>query len=133
MARREGGRERNVSGLQQHAREKAEATRERVEGAIGLLLKDGRPVTFTAVAATAPCSTAWLYAHEEIKQRIVDLRARQTPAPKIVIPPQERASDASKDAIIAALRVTVKELRAENDKLRKQLEVAYGLVHGHTG
>jgi len=121
---------RNVVGLQQHARAQAEAARARVEEAIDLLLKEGRPISFKAVAETAPCSTAWLYAHAEIKQRIIDLRARQVPTPQIVIPPRERASDASKDTLIAALRVKIKELRAENEELRKQLEVAYGLVHG---
>jgi hypothetical protein len=32
--------------------------------------------------------------------------------------------------MIAALRAKIKELRAENEELRKQLEVAYGLVYG---
>jgi len=132
MIQRERQSERNVDGLRQRAREKAVATRERVEAALNLLLKEGRAVTFTAVAEAAPCSTAWLYAHEGIKQRIVDLRARQAPAPKIVvIPPRERASDASKEVVIAVLRAKIKELRAENEELRKQREVAYGLVHGH--
>lgn len=37
-----------------------------------------------------------------------------------------RAPDASKDAIIAALRQRVKTLEEENRELGEQLEVAYG-------
>jgi Family of unknown function (DUF6262) len=117
---------RNVAGLRAAAQAKAAATHARVEAAIALLLKEGRAVSFRAVALTAPCSTAWLYAHADVKGRIAHLRAQQAPRPKAVVPPQERASDASKDAVIAALRKRVKDVHAENATLRAQLEVAYG-------
>jgi hypothetical protein len=120
--------DRNVAGLRRTAREKAAATRRRAEEALALLVKEGRPITFTAVAAAAQVSTAWLYSDEDLKARIAHLRAQQAPRPTVQVPPHERASDASKDAVIAALRATVKEVRAENEELRKQLEVAYGLV-----
>jgi len=44
------------------------------------------------------------------------------------VPPQERASDASKERIIAVLRERIKKQDAEIRDLRAQLEVAYGLV-----
>jgi len=53
------------------------------------------------------------------------LRARR-PAPAITRKGPAKASDASKDSIIAALRQRVKEMVAENIELRKQLEVVYG-------
>lgn len=115
-----------MAGLAAAARAKAEATRRRVEEAIRLLVKEGRPVNFKTVAATAPCSTAWLYGQDDIKQRILHLRAQQTPPTPIAIPPRERASDASKDAIIVTLRRANKQLREENAALKRQLEVAYG-------
>jgi len=115
-----------VAGLRATAREKADATRRRVEAALRLLVKEGRPVNFRTVAASAPCSTAWLYQHDDVKGRIMHLRAQQVPRAPVAIPPRERASDASKDAIIAALRQANKQLREENATLKRQLEVVYG-------
>lgn len=115
-----------MAGLRATARAKADTTRRRVEEALRLLVKEGRPVTFKSVAETAPCSTAWLYGQDDIKQRILHLRAQQQPRPPAVVPPRERASDASKDAIIIALRRANKELREENAALKRQLEVVYG-------
>jgi hypothetical protein len=49
------------------------------------------------------------------------LRAQERPPPKVPIPQRERASDASKEAMIAALRERVKRLEEENRALRRQL------------
>lgn len=125
---------RNVSGLQRHAQEKAAMTQQRAEAALTQLVTEHRQVTFRAVAAMGHVSTAWLYAHEDLKHRIMRLRAQQTaqdplatPTP-VWIPPRERATDASKERIIAALRTRVAEQQALICDLRQQLEVAYGLV-----
>ena len=120
---------RNIVGLQKTAQTKAEATRKRAEEAIQLLLKEKRSINFKAVAQTAQVSTAWLYGQEDIKQRILSLRSEQEPKPKIVIPPQERASDASKDALIALLRKRVKEQEEQIRDLKQQVEVAYGQLY----
>jgi hypothetical protein len=121
--------ERNLTGLRRAAQEKAEAARHRVEEAIQALEQGQRPITFTIVAETARVSTAWLYAHEDIKRRISDLRARSRPTPTIWIPPHERASDASKDVLIAALRQRIREQDEQIRELKKQLEVAYGRLY----
>lgn len=120
------GWERNVAGLRTSASAKAEATRQRAEEALRQLVKDGRPVTFRAVAVVAPCSTAWLYGQGDLRARIQHLRAQQGLRTQAVIPPRERASDASKDTVIAALRKANARLREEHATLRGQLEVAYG-------
>ncbi len=130
MARNRARWERDVSGLWRTAQEKAVGTQQRAEEAIDLLVAEGRPITFTAVAETAHVSTAWLYGNADIKARIAQLRAQQAPRPKVWVPPQERASDASKERIIAVLRERIKKQDAEIRELRAQLEVAYGLVHG---
>ncbi len=118
--------QRNIEGLRKTAQTKATAARRRAEEAIQLLLKEQRSINFKTVAETAHVSTAWLYKHEDIKQQILHLRAQQVPKPKIWIPPQERASDASKEALIALLRKRVKEKDDQIKELRRQLEVAYG-------
>jgi hypothetical protein len=67
--------ERNIDGLLASAKSKAEQTKQRAEDAIALLLKEQRPVNFKAVAETAHISPAWLYANEDLKLRIIHLRA----------------------------------------------------------
>lgn len=42
------------------------------------------------------------------------------------IPEKQRASDASKDALIKTLKNKLKKVRAENEGLKRQLEVVYG-------
>ncbi len=120
---------RNVSGLRIHAQKKAVATRQRAEAAIAQLVKEQRPINFKSVAETAGISTAWLYGDEGLKQRITHLRAQQTPQVQVKIPPREQASNASKDAMIAALQKRVREQSEEIKDLKKQLEVAYGALY----
>jgi hypothetical protein len=120
--------ERNIDGLRAHAQEKARETARRAEAAIAHLLKEQRPVNFKTVAETAGISTAWLYGNEALKQRIMHLRTQQ-PSVQVKIPPREQASSASKDAMIVALRQRVKKLEEENRDLKRQVEVANGLLY----
>ncbi|MGZ3646361.1 MAG: DUF6262 family protein [Ktedonobacteraceae bacterium] len=119
---------RNTEGLRANAHKKAEQTQQRAESAIELLLREGRPINFKTVAETAGISTAWLYEHDAIKQRIIHLRSQQLPKAQVKLPPREQASNASKDAVIAALQKRVREQAAEIEKLKQQVEVAYGLL-----
>lgn len=125
--------QRNTQGLRANAQQKAEHTRERAEAAIALLIKAHRPITFKAVAETAGISTAWLYAHETIKQRIIHLRAQHTPTFQVKVPVRERASSASQTAMMAALQKRVQEQAAEIETLKRQVEVAYGLLYQQGG
>lgn len=126
MSRQTTPWQRNIDGLRRSAQTKAEITKHRAEEAIALLLKERRPITFKAVAETAQISTAWLYANEDIKQRIIHLRSQQAPKAHIAIPVREQASNASKDTMIAALQRRIKEQAAEIRELKQQLEAAYG-------
>jgi Family of unknown function (DUF6262) len=126
MSRQTTPWQRNIDGLRGSAQTKAEITKHRAEEAIALLLKERRPITFKAVAETAQISTAWLYANEDIKERIIHLRSQQAPKAHIAIPVREQASNASKDTMIAALQRRIKEQAAEIRELKQQLEVAYG-------
>lgn len=119
----------NIEGLLGSAQKKAEMTRRRAEEAIAELAKAQRPINFKTVAETAQVSTAWLYANEDVKMRIIHLRAQQVPQAQVRIPPREQASNASKDAMIAALEKRVREQAEEIKDLKKQLEVAYGSLY----
>jgi len=121
--------ERNVDGLRAHAQQKAAETGRRAEAAIAQLLKEQRPINFKTVAKTAGISTAWLYGNEVLKQRIMHLRAEVLPAVQVKIPPREQASSASKDTMIAALRQRIGKLEKENSDLKRQVEVANGLLY----
>ena len=123
---------RNVEGLRTHTRTKAEATRQRAEEAIAHLIKEQRPINFKTVAETAAISTAWLYGNQDLKQRIMHLRTQQRPVAQVKLPVYEQASKASEEAAIAALRKRIKGLGAENRELKRQVEVAYGLLAVHT-
>ena len=120
---------RNIEGLLNSAKYKAEQTRKRAEEAIALLLREQRPINFKAVAETARISTAWLYADPDFKMRIIHLRTQQAPRTQVKIPPKEQASDASKDAMIAALKIRVHEQAEKIKELEKQLEAAYGSLY----
>lgn len=125
MAQQINRKPRNIDGLRQAAQRKAEETLCRAEEAITLLLKEHRPINFKTVAETARISTAWLYANEAIKTRILHLRSQQAPKPQVKIPVREQASSASKDAVIAALQKRVRVQAERIKELEKQLEVAY--------
>lgn len=117
---------RNTGGLRKTAQEKALATKHRVEEAIRILVKEKRTINFKTVAETAHVSTAWLYGNDDIKMQIFHLRSQQIPKVQVRIPKQEQASNASKDAMIAALQKRVKEQATKIRELEKQLEVATG-------
>lgn len=125
--------ERNIDGLRAYAQQKSVETARRAEAAITCLLKEQRPVNFKTVAETAGISTAWLYGNETLKQRIMHLRLQQVPAAQVKIPKSVQASSASKDAMIAALRQRIKKLEEENHELKKQVEVANGLLYQRSG
>jgi len=125
--------QRNIDGLRSNAQKKAEQTKRRAEEAIALLIKEQRPINFKIVAETAGISTAWLYEHKPIKERIIHLRAELSPKAQVKLPPREQASSASKDAMIAALRQRIQKLEKENSDLKRQVEVANGLLYQQEG
>jgi acyl-homoserine lactone acylase PvdQ len=126
-------RKRNTEGLRSNAKKKAENTRLRVENALALLLKEQRPINFKMVAETAQVSTAWLYANQDIKERIIHLRTQQAPQAQVKIPAREQASNASKEALIVALQKRVREQAEKIKELEQQLEVAYGYFYTRKG
>ncbi|BAY10412.1 DUF6262 family protein [Calothrix sp. NIES-2098] len=118
--------ERNVEGLRGNAQRKRQEAFDKVEQGIRQLLKEKQVINFNTVAKASGVSKAWLYKEPEIKARIEHLRENHSKAEKV--PPKQRTSDASKDAIIKTLKERIKKIEAENRGLREQLEAVYGRI-----
>jgi Family of unknown function (DUF6262) len=123
---------RNVDSMVQHRKKlRVDATR-RTEAALDALERSGAVITFQLVARRAGASRSWLYKQELLRDRIATLR-RDHPWP--AHRHAERASDASKEAIIRTLRQRLAseqaakaKLLAENRQLSKINEVLAGEV-----
>jgi hypothetical protein len=120
---------RNTAGLARAAQDKSKAVTARAEAAIKALQKRRAKITFTAVASEAKVSTAWLYRQPEMAERIKRLRDDQERALPKPVAASQAASDTSKDAMIKVLRERIRTQDVQIQELKKQLEVAYGLLH----
>ena len=105
----------------------------KVDDAIRALLRAGEPISFRRVATEARVSAGWLYAQPDVKEQITRLRGQ--PVDKAGRP-AVRASDASKDAIVRALRQRVstldnerQQLLARIQQLEERIEVLYGELY----
>lgn len=121
--------ERNTSGIKAAAQKKREAAFAKAEEAIRKLIKEKKPINFESVAEVAGVTRAWLYKQPELRSRIEMLREQQ--GTKQQLPPQLKASDASKATLLTEIRNQNKALRAENQKLKRELEEAYGQALGY--
>ncbi|MEH2465990.1 DUF6262 family protein [Nostoc sp.] len=118
--------ERNIEGLRGNAQRKRQEAFEKVEQGIQKLIKEQQVINFNTVAIASGLSKAWLYKEPEIKARIEHLRENNSKTKGI--PPKQRSSDASKDAIIKTLKERIKRVEAENRGLRDQHEAIYGRI-----
>jgi hypothetical protein len=127
--------QRNVVGMVQNAQVRRAAARQRAEDAIRTLVDSREVVNFRRVGEVGRVSSAFLYRELDLAERIRQLRAQTESRP--AHRPEERASDASKDAIIKTLRLRVaeleqarRELAEKNQQLQRQVEVLYGEIYG---
>ena len=133
MSRRRAGHERNIDGLRAASALKHQEAERKVDNAIRALLRAGETITFRRVATVAGVTTGWLCAQPDVKEQITRLRGQ--PVDKTARP-AERASDASKDAIVRALRQRVNALDNERQhllarivELQQRIEVLYGELY----
>ncbi|MGO5073180.1 DUF6262 family protein [Clostridium sporogenes] len=115
---------RNIEGLIESARNRRDEALKKADEGIKKLIKEGKPINFKTVSEAANVSTAWLYKQCEISERIKILRSQQKG--KSIAKPKIKTSDASKDAMLTALKNRVKKLEEENKELKKQIEFLYG-------
>lgn len=102
---------RNVSGLTSAAHLKHLQACGKVENGIEKLLRQNTPITFESVAKASGVSRAFLYKDPQIRERINSLKTRNQS--KNYSPPNTRASDASLQAIIDALRYQIQQQHKE--------------------
>jgi len=122
--------ERNTAGLVAHAHQRKEEKRKRVDEAIIHLLREQKAINFNSVAKAANVSKAYLYSQPQLRDRIETLRQQeleQTMRKRVAHPTGK--TDAGKDLVILAKDRRIKELEAENCRLKKELQVALGKAY----
>ena len=80
--------------LAEAAARRHERTRSKAIQALRELDRDGRPVTFAAVASTAWISRSWLYTQPDIRDQVQRLRTARM-SERVRIPAGQRATDES--------------------------------------
>lgn len=123
----------NTRGLLAHAQRKAAETQQRVHQVIDQLLREQHTVNFNTVAKAAHVTKSYLYAHQDVRERIEALRTQQG---------QERIerqwadrhqhqskTERTKDVLLAAKDRRIKALEAENRQLKEELKVARGKLY----
>jgi len=122
--------ERNTAGLVAHAHQRKEEKRKRVDEAIIHLLREQKAINFNSIAKAADVSKAYLYSQPQLRDRIEALRQQeleQTIRKRVAHPTGK--TDAGKDLVILAKDRRIKELEAENCRLKKELQVALGKAY----
>jgi hypothetical protein len=123
----------NTSGLLAHAQRKSQQTRQRVHQVIDQYLREQQIINFNTVAKAAHVTKSYLYAHQDVRERIEVLRAQQGQE-RIERQWAERKlhqarTDRTKDVLLQARDRRIKALEAENRKLKEDLKVAYGKLY----
>ena len=125
-----------VAGIKAHAEAKNKATIDKVNKAIDKLKRKGKPINFETVYKEAGVSR--LYNNPQLKERILSLRAISKASPLDDVVAVKKDKLQLKDDKISALREQIKkleddkkklieqlvdyeELKAENERLKKQL------------
>lgn len=128
-----------VAGLRSYAESKNKETLVRVNKVIDKLKRQGKPVNFETVSKEAKVSRATLYNNDQLKERILSLRAIAKASPLddavavkkdkiqlqnekvITLREQVKKLEQDKKKLIAQL-IDYEELKAENERLKKLLQ-----------
>jgi Family of unknown function (DUF6262) len=123
--------ERNTSGMVAYAHRRKVEKRKRVDEAITRLAREQQSINFNSVAKAASVSKAYLYTQQDLRERIEALRQQELEQAvrERVDRPAPGKTDASKDLVILAKDRRIKELEAENRKLRQQLKATLGKAY----
>ena len=117
---------RNTEGLKRSARLRSEIVLARATTALQRMGAADQQINFRAVASEARVSTDWLYAQQELRERIMTLRKVDKRA---VSGSFDRGRERqSKENVVTTLRLRIKSLEERNRELTEMLERAYGLL-----
>jgi hypothetical protein len=108
------------------ARRRSQATRRRALAAVRRMDNTGLPITVEAVAREAGVSRSWLYSQPDLRTEIERLRERAHPTPAHAVPDRQRGSDASLQRRLELAAQRIRELDADNKRLRHALAEALG-------
>ncbi|MEV0006462.1 DUF6262 family protein [Micromonospora sp. NPDC050980] len=115
----------HTAALTRAARQRAKQARTRAERALAAAGRTGHPVTVAGLAATAGVSRSWLYTQPDLIDAIRQLQQRH-PAPERTSP-QPASTTSLRHRLDTAL-ARIKQLRADNADLTRQLETAHGEI-----
>lgn len=107
------------------ARRRSQDAHQRAQEAIRAAAARGESVTATTLAARAGVSRAFLYANPDLIEAIQELLSNGQGRPFRATRSQH-ASEASMLRRLEAITERNKELRTENQDLRRRLEIAHG-------
>jgi len=108
------------------AQRRSQAAHRRAVTALRRMDNTGLPVTFDSVAHEARVSRSWLYTRPDLRAEIERLRDQRPSAPRPRIPDRQRASDASLRTRLDIALERLRQLEADNRRLRDALAEALG-------
>ncbi len=108
------------------ARRRSAATRRRAAAALRRLDAAGQPISFDALAREAQVSRSWLYAQPDLRAEVERLRDQRRPRAQQRIPGRQRATEASLQCRLELATERVRQLEADNRRLRDALAEALG-------
>ena len=116
----------NTAGLTAAARTRHELTRAKAVKALHDLQRQGVPVAFGVVAATAGVSRSWLYRQADLRQQIDQLRQTEPASTSHAAEGATQSSGASLRARLNQALERNRQLADDNARLRSQLAQALG-------
>ena len=119
---------RNTDGLKAYSKQKQLQTAKKVDVAIKLLIKEKGSINFSSVSERSEVSKAYLYQHQNIRERIEALRKQQQglPSRKHI---KSDMTESSKDVLLAAKNKRIKVLEDEVKRLKEQLKRLGGKLY----
>ena len=117
----------NSACLRAAAQRRHQAALDRARQTLQHVTATGEPVTIARFAAAAGVSRSWLYTQPELLGKIAAL-SRQAPRPAGTagVPASQRASTASLQRRLELAHQRIRQLNADNQRLRAELARAYG-------
>lgn len=116
-----------INNLKKTQADRKEDARERVYQAIKRIEKRGSKINFHTVAKEANVSVSYLYKYPELKQYIAELRSKQSSMPLASV--SKPVSSKSHSQVVGRLKERIRQLEAENCKLKHKNEALAGQVY----